>query len=138
VKDSKVLEDVKPGQPIRFPVEAKGRFEPVDVNRWINENTISRRHLPTVDDMGATEALREEALKEKGPQKEGALNPETGPEDLQQRTLTQYARAQSAGTPATSASLDLLAASDMPIPHSLFCPIHQMLEPALLAHTIVK
>lgn len=28
VKDSKVLKDVNPGQPIRFPVEDKPRFEP--------------------------------------------------------------------------------------------------------------
>ncbi len=29
VKDSKVLKDVYPGQPLRFPVEEKGRFAPV-------------------------------------------------------------------------------------------------------------
>lgn len=133
VKDSKVLEGVKPGQPIRFPVEAKGRFEPVDVNRWINENTISRKEFPTVDDMGVTDALKEQA-----PQKEGTLAPQLRPEDLRQRTLTQFARAQLTGTPATSAPLDMLAVSDMPIPHSIFCPIHQMLEPALEAHAVVK
>jgi hypothetical protein len=31
----------KPGQPIRYSVEDKGRFLPVDVNRWISEHTIS-------------------------------------------------------------------------------------------------
>ncbi len=31
VKDSKVLKDVYPGQPLRYPVESKGRFEPVEV-----------------------------------------------------------------------------------------------------------
>lgn len=40
VKDSKVLEGVKPGQPIRYPVEAKGRFESVTQQQWINETTI--------------------------------------------------------------------------------------------------
>jgi hypothetical protein len=34
VKDSKVLPDVFPGQPIRFPVEEKGRFEPLDEDTW--------------------------------------------------------------------------------------------------------
>ena len=29
VKDSKVLKDVYPGQPLRFPVEPKGRFKPI-------------------------------------------------------------------------------------------------------------
>jgi hypothetical protein len=34
VRDSKVLADVYPGQPIRFPVEEKGRFEPLDADLW--------------------------------------------------------------------------------------------------------
>ena len=34
VKDSKVLPDAYPGQPIRFPVESKGRYEPVDPATW--------------------------------------------------------------------------------------------------------
>lgn len=34
VKDSQVLKDVYPGQPIRFPVEEKGRFEPLDHGKW--------------------------------------------------------------------------------------------------------
>jgi len=39
VKDSKVL-PVKPGQEIRFPVEPKGKFEPIETGRWLNEHTI--------------------------------------------------------------------------------------------------
>ncbi len=35
VKDSKVL-PVKPGQEIRFPVEAKGKFKPIEVGGWLN------------------------------------------------------------------------------------------------------
>jgi N-acyl-D-glutamate deacylase len=53
VEKSKVLEGVKPGQPIRYPVEDKGRFEPVNVKTWINENTIMQVTLPEVDDCGA-------------------------------------------------------------------------------------
>ena len=34
VKDSKVLKDVFPGEPIRFPVEEKPRFVPLDINQW--------------------------------------------------------------------------------------------------------
>ena len=34
VKDSKVLKDVNPGQPIRFEPEAKGRFEPLILEKW--------------------------------------------------------------------------------------------------------
>jgi N-acyl-D-glutamate deacylase len=39
VKDSKVL-PVKPGQEIRYPIEDKGRFKPVNVEGWLNEHTI--------------------------------------------------------------------------------------------------
>ncbi len=34
VSDSTVLEDVSPGQPIRFPVEAAGLFEPLEREQW--------------------------------------------------------------------------------------------------------
>jgi len=52
VRDSKVL-PVKPGQPIRFPVEAKGRFEPVEVNKWLGEYTIGMPKAHELDDSGA-------------------------------------------------------------------------------------
>ena len=35
VKDSKVLKDVNPGQPIRYEPEAKGRFVPLSVEEWM-------------------------------------------------------------------------------------------------------
>ncbi|UCH17420.1 MAG: amidohydrolase family protein [Burkholderiales bacterium] len=41
VKDSVVLKDVNPGQPIRFPVEAKGRFEPLSREGWANRNLVA-------------------------------------------------------------------------------------------------
>jgi N-acyl-D-amino-acid deacylase len=124
VKDSEVLANVKPGQPIRFPVEAEGRFEPVDVNRWINEKTISRRPLPVIDNMGATEAL-----KQKEPQKEGALQPKFQRDELRNRTFVQFARTLSNAKQSGDVSSGLFFASGPPIPHSLFCPIHRMLEP---------
>lgn len=37
VKDSKVQEGVFPGQPIRFPVENKQRFQPLSLENWRNE-----------------------------------------------------------------------------------------------------
>jgi len=39
VKDSEVL-PVKPGQEIRFPVETKGRFKPIEIGGWLNKHTI--------------------------------------------------------------------------------------------------
>lgn len=40
VKDSKVLKGVTPGQPIRFPVEEKGRFVPATKKMWLQQHTI--------------------------------------------------------------------------------------------------
>jgi len=41
VKESKVLEDVQPGQPIRFPVEEESRFEPLSLGDWKNEFLVA-------------------------------------------------------------------------------------------------
>jgi len=52
VQDSKVL-PVKPGQPIRYPVEERGRFVPVDVEKWLGEYTINVQSVPAADSSGA-------------------------------------------------------------------------------------
>jgi N-acyl-D-glutamate deacylase len=57
VDKSKVLKDVNPGQPIRYPVEDKGLFEPVSKNRWISEKTITPVDVHVEDDCGAHEAM---------------------------------------------------------------------------------
>jgi N-acyl-D-amino-acid deacylase len=44
---------VKPGQPIRFPVEAKGRFQPIELGKWLSEQTINVPDMHTMDDTGA-------------------------------------------------------------------------------------
>jgi N-acyl-D-glutamate deacylase len=63
VKDSKVL-PVKAGQPIRFPVEPKGRFEPITVNAWMNKHTIGLNpnllETDMHDDSGAGSRLHAE------------------------------------------------------------------------------
>jgi len=41
VRDSKVLKNVNPGQPIRFPVENKSRFEPLDLDKWTSEFLVA-------------------------------------------------------------------------------------------------
>jgi N-acyl-D-glutamate deacylase len=61
VKDSEVL-PVKAGKQIRFPIEAKGRFTPIDKEDWRVKHTIginpglSDIH---VDDSGAGELLNQ-------------------------------------------------------------------------------
>jgi len=41
VKDSEVLKDVHPGQPIRFPVQDKPRLEPLSVDGRANRNLVA-------------------------------------------------------------------------------------------------
>ncbi len=45
VKESKVLPNVFPGQPIRFPVEEKGRFVPATKKQWLNMHTVDTGSL---------------------------------------------------------------------------------------------
>ena len=60
VRDSKVL-PVRPGQSIRFPVEAKGRFQPVEINKWLGEHSIN------VPDSGLDDTGADAILKQKPP-----------------------------------------------------------------------
>lgn len=57
VKESKVL-PVRPGQPIRFPVEDKGRFQPVQINKWLGEHTINVPDMHELDDTGAGKGFK--------------------------------------------------------------------------------
>ena len=41
VKDSEVLKDVNPGQPIRFPVQPKGKFKPLVVEDWYEKHLVA-------------------------------------------------------------------------------------------------
>jgi dihydroorotase-like cyclic amidohydrolase len=50
VKDSRVLKDVNPGQPIRFPVEKKERFKPLAIKDWQNEFLVAPTGFHGLDD----------------------------------------------------------------------------------------
>ena len=52
VKNSKVLPDVYPGQPIRFPVEEKGRFEPVSGEAWSAKYLVPSTGFHALDAWG--------------------------------------------------------------------------------------
>jgi len=56
LKDGQVL-DVNPGQPIRYPVEPKGRFVPVEVNKWLDDHAIKTPGQLSIDDTGATKVI---------------------------------------------------------------------------------
>lgn len=59
VNQGRVL-PVKPGQPIRFLVQAKGRFEPVSVEKWLSEFSINVPDLHGHDETGAGQVLKRE------------------------------------------------------------------------------
>ena len=46
VDDSKVLKDVFAGQAIRFPVQEKGRYEPVTDTNWMPSNMVETSPKP--------------------------------------------------------------------------------------------
>ena len=52
-----------PDQPIRYPVEDKGRFEAVDKNRWISEKTITPIDVHVDNSCGVKEAIEESGGK---------------------------------------------------------------------------
>lgn len=45
-------------QPIRFPVEAKGRFEPATVSKWLGEYSINIPDMHHFDETGAGHMLK--------------------------------------------------------------------------------
>jgi len=49
VKDSKVLDGVFPGQPIRYPVEQKGRFVPLERKTYL-ENILGKDFVELDDE----------------------------------------------------------------------------------------
>jgi len=61
VKNNEVL-PVKPGKPIRFPVEEKGRFKPVNISEWLENYTIPVESIH-LDDTGAADALEAASQK---------------------------------------------------------------------------
>ncbi len=62
VKENEVL-PVKPGKEVRFQVEEKGRFKPIDLNGWLNKHTIGLNpdlsKIHTDDDSGAGKSLED-------------------------------------------------------------------------------
>jgi len=65
VKEGKVL-PVKPGQPMCFPVEAEGRFQPVEVNTWLGEHAINVPDMHGMDDPGTGAMLEGRGMARSG------------------------------------------------------------------------
>jgi formylmethanofuran dehydrogenase subunit A len=50
VKDSDVLKDVYPGQPIRFPVETEPKFQPLTLEDWKTEFLVAPTGFGALDE----------------------------------------------------------------------------------------
>ena len=58
VKNSEFQQDVFPGQPLRYPVEEQGRFEPATIEKWLAGYSLNVP-VPDVHDEGPDSAARE-------------------------------------------------------------------------------
>jgi hypothetical protein len=112
VKDSEVL-DVRPGQSIRFPVEAKGRFQPVEINKWIGQHSINVPDMQGYDDTGAGKVMKEakDATPEK---KETSMTPPSHSAEKLAAT-----RERDKVISAHSWFSNVIAPN---VPHSVYCP----------------
>ena len=103
VKDSVVLKDVNPGQPIRFDVQEEGRFKALDENSWKGQFLTAPTGFFGLD-----------------PQhyEKRSDNGTAAPADSQfARSLHDYAATR-------QAELDLAAEFE-----KIFCPVHGVFEP---------
>lgn len=48
---------VNAGQSIRYPVEPKGTFEPINVNKWLDEHALKTQGAQAPDDTGSTAVI---------------------------------------------------------------------------------
>jgi hypothetical protein len=135
VKDSEVL-DVRPGQSIRFPVEAKGRFQPVEINKWLGEHSISVPDMQGFDDTGAGKLMK----KGKAKSKDGASLTPTSPADRKVTANVQHEPVVSAPTIAlnhipagvrkttNSAPGWFGDSAGAKVPHYVYCSFHGVYE----------
>ena len=62
VRDSKFEYDTFPGQPIRFAMEDKGRFQPLSINKWVKDFSINVPDLHVGDEPDQESQKRYEKL----------------------------------------------------------------------------
>ena len=124
VKDSEVL-DVRPGQSIRFPVEAKGRFQPVEINKWIGKHSINVPDMHGFDDTGAGKLMKrdnsESKIKDSASEKKKTSMTPTSPVD--RKVAANEQRGQVVSAPGWFGE-----AAVPNVPRSVFCPDHGVYE----------
>lgn len=111
VRDSEVLTDVKPGQPIRFPIEEKGRFEPLSLDSWESRFLVAPTGFHGLDP--ATNEAQEQAPKPATPQAQTSV------------PVNKRRAAPSAGGDWFSDGPQITLSAEM---HAVFCPIHRVYE----------
>jgi len=112
VRDDQVLPGY-PGQPIRFPVEDKGRFEPLSPEGWVEEILVAPVGFHGLD--RTTKQPEKEVPKPAAPEKDASV-----PAD--KRSAASAAdRDWFSNGPQTALTAEM---------HALFCPIHRVVESA--------
>lgn len=126
VKNERVLKDVFPGQPIRFPVQEKGRFEPLDVDAWRGQYLVAP---PT-----GFNALDPEQVKK-------SAVPETNKKRDALKSGSQAAETKVGANAGSRPAWQLAEGSGdwfsktatftmPPAAHEVFCPVHGRMETA--------
>jgi hypothetical protein len=124
VRDS-VIQDVRAGQPIRFPVEDKGRFEPINVNGWMGQHTINVPPLPAQDTTDAPAALEQTGKGAAAPPKTGSATPRAP----QTNDGSMPANGTDDGKSTTGTVAGWFGDAAGPrVSDAAFCPIHGVLE----------
>ncbi len=120
VKDSKVLKDVFPGQPIRFPVESKGRFVPASGKSWLKIYTI--KNNPKALDIDDS-VLNPGEVKGRTTGSQSSLIPEEKPiqrrgGDLESKMAGGLFVSEPIGWPSFSIAKDMVMLNGMNMPSS--------------------
>lgn len=139
VKDSEVLKDVNPGQPIRFAVEKKGRFKPLSVEAWQTKFLTAPTGFYGLDGPEGQSGSKSQMPDKKSsiPGADRSRQASTGQVDGDQmrhspklRPFTEPVRY----TGKSNARADWFARRASinlpPEAHSIFCPVHQTWETA--------
>lgn len=111
VSDSEVLPDVFPGQPIRFPVEAEGRFEPLTLEAWEDRYMVAPTGFHGLTDYPGKQSSLSTPQKQKTA---SAAKPAAEETASAKRRKDWFAK---------SASINIPAEAD-----AVFCPVHRAWE----------
>jgi hypothetical protein len=129
VEQERVLPAVFPGQPVRFPVEEEGRFEPLDIDVWRGQYLVAPDGFHGLD----PEQIKRSEAPDRSGRKLAAVTPL---QDTKASANVLMNADPLAHDPATGGDWFARSAA-FRVPeeaHEVFCPIHRVMEPASSAH----